>query len=188
MPSSIQDAPLPSSIQDAPQDAAPTDADDLDAWLAGIKRRVVEVEICGDAEVAGEIEALQEKLRLQTLTDIKVAPDDRGQDWGGRADELAEQIGALHERARASVRTFRVVGLSEDEQDTLRRKHSDLKTGEVIDPDAHLIDTIVEASQDPKLTREQVSALRSRLNAGEFRKLWTAVLAATNEAVPVPLS
>lgn len=130
--------------------------------------------VCLDGALLAEIEQAEAALE-----------EAKRQDDGGIASgtrELADRVLELHERARARERRFTFASIGQRKWSDLLSHHppskDQRKEGLDHDPDPFSRAAMAASAVSPTLTADDVEWLADNLSLGQFRRLWTACLAA----------
>ena len=181
---------LTADLTDVIVEPADVEPMDIDAWLDGLSVPETTLDVCGSARLAAVHEQLVDELRAQRKLDAAVPEGDRGMDHGARADEIARQIDANAAAMKRASRTFRIRGLTTDENDELLDLCTvrDPKTRqERMDGQRLVLEQLSRAIIEPALTPAQVGKMRKGMAAGEFRRIMDAVRELTQGVTDLPL-
>lgn len=176
----------PATHQDRPADPPELD---LDAWLDGVSVPEATITIYGAAKLVARHEQLQAQLAHQQRLDEAVRPEDRTQDHGLVASEIARQIDANREEMSKSALTLRIRGLTADENDVLGAEFTTVderKATLETDWNGLLVAQLATAIIDPVFSREQVTKLQHRVSSGEFNRITKLVKELTQGYTELP--
>jgi len=183
----MSQTPTPVEEQELP---LPADFD-INSWIAGIQSTIRSTNIYARADLIGEIEALEARLRI---AEAAAADEEAGLDEASEASALREQIAALQQAVVDSGVTFKVQGRSENwllNVEKAFKNHPDTngmsKEDKAVYVQLHqLAGSIV---QPVGVTYDHLAQLREASEA-QVRKLLVSFSLACNQApqVTVPFS
>jgi hypothetical protein len=155
---------------------------DVDAWLTGATLPERTVTIYGDGKGYADLQEAIADFDRARADEANVAEEDAGLNDGAATRRLAERVEQLRDQIEASKRTFRFRAIVSTESEEIGKAHKG-------DDDAITYATIAKQSVRPKLTPEQVKAMRGKIGEGQFQKLMTAAAEASyGRQVEVPFS
>lgn len=130
--------------------------------------------VCLDGALLAEIEQAEAELEQKRSDDNSLG--------GSERRELAERIKDLQEQAQAKEREFTFRSIGNRRWADLKSEHppsaKDRQEGSEFDFKGFMHAAIVESVVSPKLTLDDVDWLDEHLSEGQFRRIWTACLAA----------
>lgn len=134
---------------------------------------VASASVCLDGALLAEIEQAEAELESSRKENDSLA--------GGSA-ELADRVLELHEQAKAKERRFTFASIGARKWSDLLSNHpptkDQRKEGLDHNPDPFSRAAITASAVAPSLTTEDVEWLSDHLSLGQYRRLWTACLAA----------
>ena len=163
----------------------PTDTEqdfDLDAWIDGARLPERSVTVYGRADLVAEHQALEEerqRLERASIGDDRIA---------GPLYDVAAQVIEAEKRMQESALTIRFRALMRDEAKAITSAAPKDSSGE---PEADYLAAawLAASSVSPKMTPDQVNAIRAKIGEGQFNSLWQAAWGVSNDRRPdVPFS
>lgn len=141
------------------------------------------VDICLDADLAAEHDALSQRLAAAQRSQATTMAG------SGEAAEIAHRIRDIEERMQASVVQFRMRGLSAyRRQEWLDAHPAREGKQELFDPYTAPVALIAACCVDPEMTPEQAKELCEKLGTGQTDQLFNAAWEATSGGSSVPFS
>lgn len=154
----------------------------IDDLIGRVKMPVRSVTICIDADLQGEHDELSEKLELVRRRE----PGRMGETAEGK--ELAERIGEVEDKMRASEQAFKFKGLNKNALNVLYKRFPAKDKNMVWDPESGAAALLAAAAVEPAMNEAQAERLLDAVSQGQADKLvGCAWLAATGSST-VPLS
>ena len=152
---------------------------DLDAWIDGVERPTITVDLYPhEAQFAARVARIEEQIEAAE----KVAAENRGMD-DDTPETLAAQLDELRREREASTVHVKVWQLTRKESVEVLRAHKEREDG----PDDSDLWMVAASCVEPKFTAAQLDRLRNRDRSGE--EMYAQLHAATMQVLqglPVP--